>query len=76
MKPYVAHDCKNQECNNRFMSLDDNGVTSRPPTSKYCPDCELFYGAPEKDPARVARGKALAAAAKERRLQIDWTDSL
>lgn len=74
--PYVTHFCRNDNCNNCWLAPDETNVTSRPPRHKYCLDCELFFDPPTKDPARVARGKALAAARKAQLKKDEWLDDL
>lgn len=74
---YVPHDCKNPDCNVRWVAKDDCNVSSRPPTSKYCPDCVEWLGfTNKKDTARVERGKALARKAKESRDRYDTIKDL
>lgn len=76
-KPYVAHDCRNPKCTNRFIAIDDNGVSHHPPKTKYCDECQLFFGyVNTKDPIKVARGKLLAEK-RRKQLEMDkWLEDL
>lgn len=75
--PYVVHFCRNKACNVGWLDLDTTNVSSRPPQNKYCIDCEVFGGMKAtKDPAKVARGQALAKAAKEKKLKYACLEGL
>jgi hypothetical protein len=59
MAIYVAHDCKNTECNNRWLEVDLYNAQSIPPKWRYCPECQAKGMKSEKNPLRVSQGSKL-----------------
>ena len=48
---YVIHFCHNKKCNNSWIDKDLTNVKSRPPSWKYCPECETKgFVNPERPP--------------------------
>lgn len=75
-KPYVAHWCKNRKCTSSWMDKDETNVKTRPPQHKYCIDCIVAGFENKKDPAKVARGKALAAARQAKKEKFSALEGL
>lgn len=53
---YVAHDCKNPDCNNRWLDVDLYNAQSVPPRWRYCSECKAKGLVEEKNPLRVQQG--------------------
>lgn len=41
---YVAHICRNKDCNNIFVAEDYTKVKEVPPHWRYCPNCAAKMG--------------------------------
>lgn len=66
-KPYVAHDCRNAKCNQRWLDVDEYNATAKPPKHRYCNNCLAKGYQNKKDPVKVANGKKLAAIYKRKK---------
>jgi hypothetical protein len=76
-RPYVVHYCRNKKCNAAWLAPDKTCVTSRPPQSDYCIDCEVFGGFRKVvDPERSARAKALNEALRAKRNEYKCLEGL
>lgn len=63
---YVAHDCKNDDCNNRWLDVDLYNAQCTPPKWRYCADCKAKGFVEEKNALKVEQGMALKLGMNQR----------
>ncbi len=56
-KPYVLHACKNHNCNEGWLDIDEYNAKVKPPKWRYCPTCKAKGYSDSKDPQKVERMK-------------------